>query len=92
MTKDQVVESLELESHFDFTGKDTIRIAGTRVGIETVLWDYQDGASPEEIALRLSGPFSRASACQHYVLPSPSGEGGAIPRRCHSATGRSMGA
>lgn len=43
---------MELESHFEFIDDLTIRIAGTRVGIETVVRDYQDGASPEEIALR----------------------------------------
>ena len=43
---------MELESYFDFVGEDAIRITGTRVGIETVLWDYQEGASPEEIVLR----------------------------------------
>jgi uncharacterized protein (DUF433 family) len=43
---------MELTSYFEFTGKDAIRIAGTRVGIETVLRDYQEGASPEEIVLR----------------------------------------
>jgi uncharacterized protein (DUF433 family) len=43
---------VELESYFEFLGDDVIRIAGTRVGIETGVGDYQDGASPEEIALR----------------------------------------
>jgi uncharacterized protein (DUF433 family) len=43
---------MELESYFEFIGEDAIRIAGTRVGIETVLRDYQEGASPEEIVLR----------------------------------------
>ena len=43
---------MELESYFEFIGEDVIRIAGTCVGIETVLWDYQEGASPEEIVLR----------------------------------------
>ncbi len=43
---------MELESYFDFVSQDTIRIAGTRIGIETVLRDYQEGASPEEIVLR----------------------------------------
>jgi uncharacterized protein (DUF433 family) len=42
---------VELENYFEFLGDDVIRIAGTRVGIETVVGDYQDGASPEEIAL-----------------------------------------
>ena len=43
---------MELESYFEFLAPDAIRIAGTRVGIETVVRDYQGGASPEEIALR----------------------------------------
>lgn len=43
---------MQLEQYFDFLGEDAIRIAGTRVGIETVVRDYDQGASPEEIALR----------------------------------------
>jgi uncharacterized protein (DUF433 family) len=43
---------MELERYFEFISEDAIRIAGTRVGIETVLRDYQEGASPEEIVLR----------------------------------------
>ena len=43
---------MELESYFDFLSPDDIRIKGTRVGIETVLDDYLNGASPEEIAAR----------------------------------------
>lgn len=43
---------MELERCFDFLSPDDIRIKGTRVGIETVLDDYLDGASPEEIAAR----------------------------------------
>jgi uncharacterized protein (DUF433 family) len=43
---------MELESYFDFLSEDDIRIKGTRVGIETVLDDYLNGASPEEIAAR----------------------------------------
>jgi len=43
---------MELESYFDFRGPDDIRIKGTRVGIEFVLRDYQQGGSPEEIGLR----------------------------------------
>jgi len=31
---------------------DDVRIKGTRIGIETVLDDYLEGASPEEIAVR----------------------------------------
>ena len=31
---------MEIERYFDFLSEDDIRIAGTRVGIETVLYDY----------------------------------------------------
>lgn len=43
---------MELESYFDFLSPEDIRIKGTRIGIETVLEDYLEGASPEEIAAR----------------------------------------
>ncbi len=42
----------KLEEYFDFVDKDDIRIKGTRVGIETVLEDYLNASSPEEIAMR----------------------------------------
>jgi len=38
--------------YFDFFNDDDIRIKGTRVGIETVLADYLNATSPEEIAVR----------------------------------------
>lgn len=41
-----------LENYFDFVNENAIRIAGTRVNIETILRDYQQGAGPEEIVLR----------------------------------------
>ena len=43
---------MELEGYFDFMSPLEIRIKGSRIGIETVLEDYLDGASPEEIAAR----------------------------------------
>ena len=43
---------MELESYFEFLALDDIRIKGTRIGIETVLDDYLNGASSEEIAAR----------------------------------------
>lgn len=43
---------MKLEDHLEFIGDRAIRIAGTRVGIETVLNDYREGASPEEIVMR----------------------------------------
>lgn len=43
---------MELEGYFEFLDEDNVRIKGTRVGIETVLDGYLEGASPEEIAAR----------------------------------------
>ena len=43
---------MELENYFEFLSDEDIRIKGTRIGIETVLDDYLDGISPEEIAAR----------------------------------------
>jgi len=42
---------MQLEEYFDFFAKDDIRIKGTRIGIETVLYDFiHRSQSPEEIA------------------------------------------
>ena len=46
------VQYMILESYFEFINENAIRIAGTRVNIETALRDYQQGAGPEEIVLR----------------------------------------
>ncbi len=43
---------MELENYFEFIDADAIRLKGTRVGIETVVREYQEGACPEEIVLR----------------------------------------
>ncbi len=43
---------IDLNDYFDFIDKEDIRIKGTRVGIETVLDDYMNAFSPEEIAIR----------------------------------------
>jgi len=43
---------ISLSEYFDFLDSDDIRIKGTRVGIETILEDYLNAASPEEIAVR----------------------------------------
>ncbi len=40
---------MELANAFDFIGPETIRIKGTRVGIEIVIEKFLSGASPEEI-------------------------------------------
>lgn len=42
---------MQLEDYFDFLATDDIRIKGTRVGIESVLYEYiHRKLSPEEIA------------------------------------------
>ena len=41
-----------LTDFFDFLAPDDIRLKGHRIGIETILFDYRDGLTPEEIALR----------------------------------------
>lgn len=48
--------TVELESYFEFLSEEDIRIRGTRVGIETILEDYLEGNSPEEIATRYRSP------------------------------------
>lgn len=40
---------MSLEEYFDVLSSRDIRIKGTRVGIETVVYAFQDGLSPEEI-------------------------------------------
>ena len=42
---------MQLEDYFDFLAPDDIRLKGTRVGIETVLYDFiHRGRTPEKIA------------------------------------------
>ncbi|MEB3881898.1 DUF433 domain-containing protein, partial [Lyngbya sp. CCY1209] len=42
---------MQLEDYFNFLADDDIRLKGTRIGIETVLFDYLFRArTPEEIA------------------------------------------
>jgi uncharacterized protein (DUF433 family) len=43
---------MELENFFDFSDPTEIRVRGTRIGIETLLEDYLEGTSAEEIAAR----------------------------------------
>ena len=40
---------MELANIFEFVNPETIRIKGTRVGIEIVIEKFLDGASPQEI-------------------------------------------
>ncbi|MEC4892041.1 MAG: DUF433 domain-containing protein [Oscillatoria sp. PMC 1051.18] len=42
---------MKLENYFEFLAPDDIRLKGTRVGIETILYDYiYHARTPEEIA------------------------------------------
>jgi uncharacterized protein (DUF433 family) len=44
---------VELESYFDFLAPDDVRIRGTRIGIESILYEYiHRGQTPEAIAAR----------------------------------------
>src|SRR5262249_48072601 len=44
---------MELESYFDFLAPDDIRVKGTRIGIETILYEYiHRSQSPEPTAAR----------------------------------------
>lgn len=39
---------MQLEEYFDFLAEDDIRLKGTRIGIETILYDYIHRAIPPE--------------------------------------------
>ncbi len=43
---------MQLEEDLDSISPDDIRVRGHRIGIETILLDYLNGASPEEICCR----------------------------------------
>ncbi len=44
---------MQLEAYFDFLGPDDIRLQGSRIGIESVLYEYiHRGQTPEAIAAR----------------------------------------
>ena len=42
---------MRLEDYFEFINDKAILVKGTRVGIEVILRDYLEGASPEKIVL-----------------------------------------
>ena len=47
---------MQLEDYFDFLSEDDIRLKGTRIGIETVLYEYiHRSQTPEEIAEAYTG-------------------------------------
>jgi uncharacterized protein (DUF433 family) len=52
VTKREKVATMQLESYFEFLDNQDILVKGTRIGIEIIIEDFLDGASPEEIAIR----------------------------------------
>jgi uncharacterized protein (DUF433 family) len=40
---------MQLDEYFEFEACDRIRVKGTRIPIEIIVEEYQNGASPEEI-------------------------------------------
>ncbi len=47
---------MKIEDYFDFLAENDIRIKGTRIGIETVLYEYIDRCqTPEEIVETYTG-------------------------------------
>jgi Protein of unknown function (DUF433) len=72
---------VELASYLEFLANDAIRIIGTPVGIETVVCDYQEGASPEEIALCYpSLPLAQIHATIIYYRAHPDRGNAYFPR------------
>ena len=68
-----------LEDYFDFLAPNDIRIKGTRVGIETILWDYLDlGLFPEQIAAR----YRTLSLEQVYATLTVTTQGGTLAKVC----------
>jgi uncharacterized protein (DUF433 family) len=61
---------MELESYFDFLAPDDIRVKGTRLGIETILYEYiHRSQSAEVIAARyLSLTLEQVHATITYYL------------------------
>lgn len=71
---------MELESYFDFVEEDVIRIKGNHIGIEIVLEDYLEGASPEEILLRYPTLNLEKNTRNHPLLLSEKREGEGVSR------------
>ena len=44
---------MQLEDYFDFQASNDIRLKGSRIGIETILFDYLElGLFPEDLVVR----------------------------------------
>lgn len=62
---------MQLEDYFIFLATNDIRLKNTRIGIETVLYDYiYRSRTPEEIAKTLPIIELGAGLCHSSLLPS----------------------
>ena len=48
-------QPLDVAQYFDVQAVDDVRIKGRRIGIEHIIYAYNEGYSPEEIANRFAG-------------------------------------
>jgi uncharacterized protein (DUF433 family) len=49
--KEEAMSTMQITDYFNFLSPDDIRLKGSRIGIETILYEYIDcGRTPEEIA------------------------------------------
>ena len=72
---------MQLEDFFDFLAEDDIRLKGTRIGIETILYDYIYRArTAEEIADTYPNASLAAVLRHNSLLPEQ-------PRRHYSGSG-----
>src|SRR5574337_1577539 len=53
-----------VEEYIEFVSEQAIRVKGARIGIETIVCDYQLGATPDEIILR----YPTLSLLQVYAI------------------------
>ncbi|MDA2909502.1 DUF433 domain-containing protein [Nitrospiraceae bacterium AH_259_D15_M11_P09] len=53
-----------VEEYIEFVSERAIRVKGTRIGIETIVRDYQMGATPDEVILR----YPTLSLLQVYAV------------------------
>ena len=64
---------MQLEDYFNFLAPNDIRLKETRIGIETILYDFiYQARTPEEIANTYpSLTLEQVYACLLYTSPSP---------------------
>lgn len=55
MTSSLPLTPIDIAAYLDIQSDDDIRIKGRRIGIEHIIYAYNEGYSPEEISNRFSG-------------------------------------